>query len=217
MSLGSVVGGVAFRYRLYSRLGLDTATITQVTVLAMFTNWLGHFFVGGLVFMLHPLPLPPDWALGSDALRVVGAISAIGSIGYVLACAFATRREWSVRGRRFRLPSRRMAFAQLLLSSAIWLLTAAVLYVLLQQRIDYWTVVVALLVAAVAGVMAHVPAGLGVLEAVFIALLSSQMPRSELLGGLLAYRAIYYLLPLAAATVTHLALEAKATGHEATD
>ena len=60
-----------------------------------------------------------------------------------------------------------------------------------------------LLVAAVAGVITHVPAGLGVLEAVFVALLSHQLPQGQLLGALLAYRAIYYLLPLAIATVAY--------------
>ena len=53
--------------------------------------------------------------------------------------------------------------------------------------------------AAVAGVITHVPAGLGVLEAVFVTMLSSRLPAAQLLAGLLAYRAVYYLLPLAVA------------------
>ena len=67
-----------------------------------------------------------------------------------------------------------------------------------------------LLIAAVAGVITHVPAGLGVLEAVFVALLSHQVPKGELLGALLAYRAVYYLGPLVLATAAYLLVEARA-------
>ncbi|RYY79769.1 MAG: UPF0104 family protein, partial [Comamonadaceae bacterium] len=35
LNLGSLVGGVAFRYRLYSRLGLDNDTITRVLGFSM--------------------------------------------------------------------------------------------------------------------------------------------------------------------------------------
>jgi uncharacterized membrane protein YbhN (UPF0104 family) len=62
----------------------------------------------------------------------------------------------------------------------------------------------------VAGVITHVPAGLGVLEAVFVALLAHQLPQSRLLAALLAYRAIYYLLPLAIATVAYALTEVRA-------
>jgi glycosyltransferase 2 family protein len=53
-----------------------------------------------------------------------------------------------------------------------------------------------LLLAAVAGVVTHVPAGLGVLEAVFVMLLSRHVGEAPLLAALLAYRAVYYLTPL---------------------
>jgi uncharacterized membrane protein YbhN (UPF0104 family) len=55
-----------------------------------------------------------------------------------------------------------------------------------------------------------VPAGLGVLEAVFVALLSHEMPQYELLAALVAYRVIYYLVPLAVAVVAYLVMEAHA-------
>ena len=84
----------------------------------------------------------------------------------------------------------------------------SVVWVLLQHRIDYASVLAVLLIAAVAGVIAHVPAGLGVLEAVFIALLSHRIPETELLAALLAYRAIYYLMPLALASGLLVTLEA---------
>ena len=52
LNLGSLIGGVAFRYRLYSRLGLDAPTITRVLGLSLLTNWLGYLFVAGVVFLV---------------------------------------------------------------------------------------------------------------------------------------------------------------------
>ena len=98
---------------------------------------------------------------------------------------------------------------QIGVSSVNWLLIAGVLFLLLQREIPYPTVLATLLVAAIAGVLTHVPAGLGVLEAVFVTLLSSNMATSGLLAALLAYRGIYYLVPLAIAAAAYLFLEAR--------
>jgi uncharacterized membrane protein YbhN (UPF0104 family) len=59
-------------------------------------------------------------------------------------------------------------------------------------------------------VVTHVPAGLGVLEFVFVALLSHVVPESRLIAALLGYRAIYYIAPLMVAAVLYLVMEAHA-------
>lgn len=51
LNLGLLVGDVAFRYRLYSGLGLSTGLITRIMSLSMLTNWMGYFLLGGLVFI----------------------------------------------------------------------------------------------------------------------------------------------------------------------
>jgi hypothetical protein len=104
-----------------------------------------------------------------------------------------------------------MALLQLSMSSANWLLIAGVMFTLLEQKIAYPAVLGVLLVAAIAGVITHVPAGLGVLEAVFLALLSHHLSKTELLAALLTYRAIYYLVPLACATLLYLLMEGVAS------
>lgn len=209
LNMGALVGGVAFRYRLYSRFGLEAGVITRVLVMSMLTNWLGYLLLAGLVFGLSPISLPPDWKLGTLGLRVLGFLLFATVIGYLLLCAFARKRTWQVRAHEVTLPSLRMALLQLLLSSANWLLIASTVFLLLQQKIDFPTVLAVLLVGAIAGVITHVPAGLGVLEVVFVTLLSHQLPRSELLAALLSYRAIYYLAPLLVATLLYLVIEAR--------
>ena len=207
LNLGSLVGGVALRYRLYARFGLNAETITKVLALSLLTNWLGYCFVAGCVFLFAGLALPAGWELGSDGLRWLGAALLLVVAAYLCLCFLSRRREWSVRGHALQLPSGRLAALQLALSAANWMVIGGVIWVLLQHRIDYPSVLGVLLLAAVAGVIAHVPAGLGVLEAVFIALLSHRIPQAELLAALLAYRAIYYLLPLALASGVFVALE----------
>ena len=87
---------------------------------------------------------------------------------------------------------------------------SGLVFLLLQQKIAFPAVAGVLLVAAVAGVIAHVPAGLGVLEAVFVALLAHAMPAHEVLAALVAYRVIYYLVPLTIATVVYVVMEVRA-------
>jgi glycosyltransferase 2 family protein len=210
LNLGALVGGVALRYRLYARLGLEAATITQVLALSLLTNWLGYLLVAGAAFCAYPLALPPSWPLGGGGLRVIGSVMLALAGAYLLMCFTARRRVWRLRGRELKLPGGVMAVLQLALSCANWLLIAGIVAVLLEGRVGYATVLSVLLIAAVAGVMAHVPAGLGVLEAVFIALLSHRVPQAELLGALLAYRGVYYLAPLGLALALYLAMEARA-------
>jgi uncharacterized membrane protein YbhN (UPF0104 family) len=131
-------------------------------------------------------------------------------IAYIVLCAVKPGREWSVRGHRFQLPPLRMALLQLALSLANWATIGLTIYTLFGQRVDYPTVLAVLLVAAVAGVVTHIPAGLGVLEAVFIALIGHRVARDEILAALIAYRGLYYLLPLAIAVAVYLTLEARA-------
>ena len=82
--------------------------------------------------------------------------------------------------------------------------------VLLNRVVPYTDVLTVLLVGAIAGVVAHVPAGIGVFEVVFVSLLGHRVPEAQLLAALLGYRAIYYIAPMAIASVMYLVMELKA-------
>jgi glycosyltransferase 2 family protein len=210
LNLGSLVGGVAFRYRLYSRLGLGTGQITRIMSLSMLTNWMGYLLLGGLVFSLMPPALPEGWPLSTTHLRLIGIVLVMIAAGYMLLCALSRQREMTIRGHDIVLPSARLAALQLVMGAGNWLIMSGIIFVLFQQRIEFPAVVSVLLLAAVAGVITHVPAGLGVLEAVFVALLSHQMPQHAILAALVAYRVVYYLAPLGVAAVVYLVMEARA-------
>jgi uncharacterized membrane protein YbhN (UPF0104 family) len=156
--------------------------------MSMLTNWLGYLLLAGLAFWWWPITPPPDRKIDATALRVLGFALFSVAVAYIVLCAFARKRTWTMRGHELALPSLRLAL--LLLSSVNWALMAGAMYMLLDQKIAYPVVLQVLLVVAIAGVITHVPAGLGVLEAVFVALLSHRMPRNELLASLLTYRTV---------------------------
>jgi uncharacterized membrane protein YbhN (UPF0104 family) len=210
LNMGSLVGSVAFRYRLYGRLGLDVPTITRVMTLSILTNWLGYLLLGGAVFAIAPLALPPDWKMGSEGLRWLGLGMLATGLAYLLACFFVKQRSVTIRGHELILPPPRMAMLQVAMAVTNWMVMGGILFILLQGQVGYPAVLSVLLVAAVAGVITHVPAGLGVLEAVFIALLSHRVPEGQLLAALLTYRAIYYIGPLLVAAAVYLFVEAQA-------
>jgi uncharacterized membrane protein YbhN (UPF0104 family) len=210
LNLGSWVGSVAMRYRLYSRLGLDLSTITRILSTSIITNWLGYILMAGLVFTLGLLELPEHWRLGSEGLRIVGVLLLLAGAAYLLACRFATHRTWHWRAHRITLPSLRFALLQAGMGALNWCLMALLITLLLPERAGFATVLGILLISAIAGVVTHIPAGLGVLEAIFLAMLQHQMPASALLAALIGYRALYFLLPLLVACVLYLVLERRA-------
>lgn len=209
LNLGSLVGGVAFRFRLYSRLGLPTGVITRIMSLSMLSNWMGYLLLGGLIFSLRPPAVPADWGIDAGHLRLIGFGLLAGAAAYLGICAFSRPRVLWIRGHGIDLPSVRLATLQLVMGATNWLVMSGIIFVLLQHRIDFSAVVSVLLLAAIAGVITHIPGNLGVLEAVFVALLSHQMARHELLAALVAYRVIYYLMPLGIAAVAYLIIETR--------
>jgi uncharacterized membrane protein YbhN (UPF0104 family) len=210
LNIGSLIGGIGFRYRLYSRLGLRNGDIASIISLSILANWIGYVALAGLVFSLQPLRLPANWPIDAVHLRLVGVALLPAAATYLGLCAFSRRRTLQVRGHTIELPTLGMAGLQLLMGAGNWLLMSGIVFVLLQQHIAFPAVLSAMLLAALAGIITRIPAGLGVLEAVFVALFSQKMPTHELLAALVAYRLIYFIAPLAVASLVYLAMEAKA-------
>lgn len=210
LNLSYWVGGFALRFRLYSRLGLDTPTITKVFTLSVITNWLGYMFLAGTIFALRLPDLPENWKIGETGLQVVGIGLLLLASSYLFACRFAKRRSWKIFSHKVTLPSFRIALLQASLAACNWSLMALLVYVLLPAKVTYLTVLGILLISSMAGAIAHIPAGLGVLEAIFVAMLQDKFSHGTILAALIGYRVIYFLIPLGIATVTYLILESRA-------
>ena len=210
LNMGAWLGGIGLRYRLYSRFGVERGTITRIVGLSLVTNWSGYCLLAGIAGSFGFVDLPDGGRIGDLGLRLIGFALLLGVTSYVALCGVSRRRSFSLRGTTVTLPSLRMAVAQIALSVANWMTMGLIVHLLLGAEIAYPTVLAVLLLSGIAGAVAHVPAGLGVVEAVFLALLGDAMADTELLAGLLAYRAVYYIAPLALAALSFAFVEALA-------
>ena len=77
LNLGALVGGAAFRLRLYSKVGLAQATVLRVIAFSVTTNWLGYLGVAAFAFTLASLPLPDDWRLAGSTLTSIGVVAGL--------------------------------------------------------------------------------------------------------------------------------------------
>jgi len=201
MGLSGLVGG-GLRVRLYTAWRLTAVEIARVIAFYTLTFWLGFVLLGGTIFIVAPPPVPHDVRLPFNSIRLLGFLLLIPAIAYM---AFLIIRHKPVRIRQweFELPQARLLIAQILISSADWMLAAAVLYILLPDLlpIGFIQFLGAFLLAQIAGVASNVPGGLGVFEAITLLFLAPYYPASAILGALIAFRGIYYLMPLVLATL----------------
>jgi hypothetical protein len=111
-----------------------------------------------------------------------------------------------IRDFELPVPTLRLALGQIAVGTADFLLVAAVLHQLVSAstEVDYTAIAAAYVTGNVAGIATHVPGGLGVIEAVVVSL----VPGAHVLGALIAFRALYYLLPFAIGCLTLVAAEA---------
>ncbi|WP_179284117.1 lysylphosphatidylglycerol synthase domain-containing protein [Bordetella genomosp. 10] len=209
LNMGSLVGSVGFRFRLYLRLGLAAGEITRIIGLSLTTNWLGYLWVAGGIFAWGGLPIPDNWSISGYALRGIGVAMVAAAAAYVALCGLSRRRAWSVRGHEIELPAFKIAVAQSLLGGACWVSIGLVVWSLMRHDVSFPFVLGVLLLSGIAGAVTHIPGGLGVVEAVFVAMLGGKVPHYEIIGTLLAYRAVYYLGPFALAAVLYFFLEAR--------
>jgi len=199
--------GGAVRYRLYQAAGLSVGEIGRVVAFSVFTFWLGYIAWGAVLFPLGE----PSVSSSSSVLPLSVSLRALGwvclaMLGLYLAWCGA---GWSVKS--FRPPPLSMALAQIALAIVRTALTASVLFVLLwgMPGASYLEVLGAFVLAIAAGGLGMVPGAAGVLEAVALLVLSSSIPTASVFGALLVFRAIYYLLPLAAGTGAFALIEAR--------
>lgn len=209
----SALTGAAMRLRLYTPQGLTGTEVATLQGFCSLTNALGLGTMIGLsllfgrersVAIFHMLG-PWAWICG---LLVLGAIAAY------LGWGSLAHRGVGFRGVSLRPPGPLLAPLQIVLGAAELTLGCTVLWLLLPSgaQIGLPAFVGVFALAAAAGLISHVPGGLGVFESVMLLALPNA-PRNALLGALLAYRAIYYVAPLILAGTLFAALEIYGSRH----
>jgi phosphatidylglycerol lysyltransferase len=210
----SVLGGAAPRYRLYSAWQLSTGEIATLVGFATLTFWIGSFTVGGLALVSTPRSLSAAVHLPPSAAMALG-IALLAAVAAYVAATALRRTPLRVRGYSIPLPPASIALGQIAVSSTDWAVAAAVLYALLPQPapVSYGHFLGLFVAAEIAGLTSHVPGGLGVFESVILLALHPHANGASLAGSLVAFRVVYYLLPLLVAVAlfgAHEALERRA-------
>lgn len=213
----SALSGGSVRYRLYTRNGLGAGDVARMSLFASLSLGISLPILAALAALF-------DLADASAALRLPAPLLALLAVAVLLAALalgllLARRRLaerpapgcWQVDLGRFslRLPGVRMSLVQLLISSLDVLIAASVLYCLLPEAPPFSSFVLIYMLALAAGVLSHVPGGVGVFEAVLLAAFSSRIDPAGLVAAMLLYRLLYVLLPLLAAGLLLLAVEAR--------
>lgn len=194
----SILSSTAIRYHFYSRWGLSKAEIAQIIAFCHLSFWVGMFAVGGILFLVEPLAVPSLLNLPFESVHPIGAIFLAIVLTYFFWNLLSHRQ--SIKIGKLTIPhlSWQLSLTQIILTSIDWGLAAGVLYLLLPQPtvLSYPGFFGIYLLAQFSGIISNVPGGLGVFETVLLLLLSPSLASADLLGALLAYRGIYYFLPL---------------------
>lgn len=199
LSIGHNVGVAALssgavRYRYYARWGLTAADVALVIVFCGVTVALGLMTVGAGALMLRPQDAAELTGLSQEAIFGFAALAAILPVAY-LVCAAFVRQPLKAFDREFRLPKLPIAAAQLVVGTVNFACVAASLHQMLSAfaEASYLKVAAVSIIANIAAIISHVPGGIGVLEATVVHIL----PGAESVAAVIAFRVIYYFVPLA--------------------
>jgi len=199
--------GAAFRLRLYASSRLTATGVATVTGFTSVTTTLGLAVLAGTSFLAQPEVAAAALHTVPAGAQLLGSLLLAAAVLYYLwSCSRRLRIE--IRGWLLRPPGARLGAAQIALGTVDTALACAVLWMVLPQSagVSYVGFVGVFAIAVAAGLVSHVPGGLGVFEAIIVFAVPNVAP-DALLGSLLAYRSIYYLTPLLFATLLFAAEE----------
>jgi phosphatidylglycerol lysyltransferase len=202
----SMLTGGAVRYRFYTRWKVKARHIAHIMVFSALTLGLGLFLVGGVALLFTGTDTFPTLAINHHLLQLVGVLLLLIVAGYLLLCRIY-HKPITWKGVTFSLPSVKLSLAQLAIAGLDWIICCAVLYVLFLDSatqaslaIDHFFLI--FILAQLAGVNSHVPGGIGVFDGLMLLMLKPYFPVEDILGILLTYRCIYYMLPFTISLLT---------------
>lgn len=204
----AMVSGGALRYRMYSALGVPARQIAALIVVVAMPYLFAVGWLIDLSLLLYPADASAALHLSTTAVTALALLGLMKDVGW-LVLVWKRRRPLTLLGRTIRLPSLPQCLVQIAFGTAEVSLMATILYVFMPPELGMsWPAFIAIYcIAFIAGQLSSVPAGLGVLEAALLLMLPQIAP-AKLLGAVLAYRAVYEVLPLVVALCLLLLHEA---------
>jgi uncharacterized membrane protein YbhN (UPF0104 family) len=202
----SVVTGSSVRYRLYSQWGLSASEAARVVTLNTVTYVVGLLASAGVAFAIQPVLLPGFLRLPLRSARPLGFVCLLLVVLYL---GWSSKKDGPLHIFSWELPRPTLgrALAQIGVSGLDWVFSGAALYVLLPHVIPFHVFFAVFLLGQMASLVAQVPAGLGVFEAVVLWSLGPTHRAPAIIVALVGYRVIYFFLPLVLATLIWLVQE----------
>ncbi len=204
----AIVSGGAIRYRLYTRWRFHGTDIIKMITFSGFTYLVACFFLIILGYLMTPDHAFGDGSVSRLTTSITALISLIGLLLYFWASVYY-KKPFIIKGVELNMPSFRMALAQVVIGGFDIVMASLVLYFTLTAfvEIPFITFIGVFIIAQVLGVFSQVPGGLGVFETLFMYIIPGEHNQAMLFGALIAYRIIYYLLPLVISAVALLSYE----------
>jgi glycosyltransferase 2 family protein len=203
----AMVSGGALRYRMYAPAGLS---IGQVGALVLIVSMPYFFGVGWLIdlsLLIHVEEASKALRVPVDVVIVLGILGLMKDVGWLV---FVSRQPApiTIKGQQLELPDLRGALVQIAFGLTQITLMTAILYLFMPPELGLsWPAFIPIYcIAFVAGQLSNVPVGIGVLEAALLLMLP-HVPPAKLLGAVVAYRAVYEILPLLVALALLLIYE----------
>lgn len=198
LSIGHNIGMAALssgavRYRFYSRWGLSAGEIAKVIVFSGLTVGIGLATLGGIGLLAYRDKAQALLGLSGGVMLAAAAACLAAPALYIGLCALVRTplrlRKWSLQ-----LPEYKLAIGQVAVGTANFACVAACLQQLLAgfAEVGFLQVATIYVIANTAALVSHVPGGLGVLEAT----VSYLLPEEAAIGALIAFRCVYFFLPV---------------------
>jgi glycosyltransferase 2 family protein len=198
----TAVSAGAVRYRIYSQFGLTLIDVAKICFLTGLTFWLGNLAALGVGMAYRPDVGARVLQLPAETVRVIGISALLLLCAYV---AWVSRKPATIGIRNWRvvLPGGLSTLVQIGIGVADLSCSSLAMYSAIPSAAagELVTIAIAFVAATLIGYASHAPGSLGVFEAAMLVALP-EVPKEELVAGLLVFRVLYFLMPFCLALVS---------------
>lgn len=190
-----IITGIGLRMHIYGREAITAAHIAHLSIINGITFWLGICISLAICLINSSDSLTLADSLPKHIHIFAGIILTVLLVFYYFWFSIRNRMV-SFKDTFFFFPEAKITIAQCFIGTSEVFAASAALYVLLPHNsaYNYMDFTILYIVSCVAGIISHVPGGIGVFETVMMQT-GSKISDANILGGLVVFRAIYYFIP----------------------
>jgi phosphatidylglycerol lysyltransferase len=208
---GALTGG-AVRCRVYGAAGVTPSQVGRLTVFTSVSLVLALLLTGALGALWDTTLLSAMTHIAPGVLRAA-SLSTLVAVVVAIACCGVRTKRIETRWRRiaFDIPARADLIGQILFGIVDIVGAGAALWAFLPvTQADFISFMAVYSASLLLGIVGHTPGGVGIFESVMVFALRGDITTPSLVAALLAYRAVYFGLPLVLSAGVLAAYEGRA-------